>query len=188
MRSRSIFLLAFLTAFGAGLSVGLLWQRSSSAEKPPPPQQPPQDGWLSELNLTPDQREKIKAIWTDAMKTGNWQQQREKREAAQAERDEALQALMSAGQKPKYEEILAAYQKKVDELNAESKKSRDAAYEKTKTLLSETQRVQYDELRKKRFEGRGRRPEPGKTPPAGAEKKSETELKKPDVEVKRKDE
>ena len=186
IRSRSIFLLAFLSAFGAGLSVGLLWQRSSSAEKPPPaPQQ--QDGWLAELNLSPEQREKIKAIWTDAMKNNNWQQQREQREAAVAERDEALKTMLDAGQKTKYDEILATFQKKMDEFSAENKKSRDAAYEKTKAILTETQRVQYDELRKKRMEGRGRHGEAGKGPPSSAEKKSEGETKKPDVDVKKKD-
>ena len=184
IRSRSIFLLAFLSAFGAGLSVGLLWQRSTSAEKTPPSQLQQQDGWLSELNLTPDQREKIKAIWTEAMKPGNWQAQHEKREAAQTERDEALKGLLSAEQKPKYDDILAAYQKKMDELNADNKKSRDAAYEKTKAILNETQRVQYDELRKKRMEGRGRHGEGNKPPAVGGEKKSEAEPKKPDADAK----
>lgn len=165
IRSKTIFLLAFLTAFGAGLSVGLLWQRSSSAEKAPVLPQPPNPhDWMAELNLTPDQKEKIKAIWTEAMKNNNWPQQREIREAAATERDDAFKAMLNPEQKTKYDDILAAYQKKIDDLNAENKKSRDAAYEKTKAILNETQRVQYDELRKKRFEGRGRR-EPGKGPP-----------------------
>jgi Spy/CpxP family protein refolding chaperone len=188
IRSKTIFLLAFLTAFGAGLSVGLLWQRSSSAEKAPVQQPPNPHDWMAELNLTPDQKEKIKAIWTEAMKNNTWPQQREIRDAAAVERDEAFKAMLNAEQKTKYDDILATYQKKMDDLNAENKKSRDAAYEKTKAVLNETQRVQYDELRKKRFEGRGRRPEGGK-PPAGApDKKPEAETKKPDADVKKKDE
>jgi Spy/CpxP family protein refolding chaperone len=123
------------------------------------------DDWLAELNLTADQREKMKAIWTEAMKaTGG--QEREKRDAARKERDEALRALVTGEQKERLEEVLSAYQKKMEAISQESGKARDEARERTRALLSESQRVQYDELWKKRMESHGRpRPEGGKGRP-----------------------
>jgi Spy/CpxP family protein refolding chaperone len=164
MKARLIFLTCFLSAFGAGLIVGILWQQPAKAS---------QDRWLSELHLTPEQNEKIKAIWTDAMKNTGWQAQREKREVAQKQRDEALNALISGEQKQRYDEILGEYQKKLDELRAEEKKAKDEAYERTKAVLTETQRIAYDEMRKKRMEGRSRsRSESQKVQSGGAAEKS----------------
>ena len=160
MKSRLIFLLCFLTAFGAGVCVGVLWQQRVK---------PAHDGWLSDLNLTAEQREKIKAIWTDAMKAADWQTQREKREVAQKERDEALRTLVTADQKQRYEEIVSAYQKRAEEISQESRKAREDAYERTKALLTESQRQMYDELRKKRSEQHGRtRTDSTKKQPGGA--------------------
>jgi Spy/CpxP family protein refolding chaperone len=172
MKARLIFLACFLSAFGAGLIVGILWQQPAKAS---------QDHWLSDLNLTPEQHEKIKAIWTDAMKNTGWQAQREKRDAAQKQRDEAMNALVSAEQKPRYDEILAEYQKKLDELRQEEKKAKDEAYERTKAILTESQRVAYDEMRKKRMEGRARSrgdSTKGQTGGAAAEKSGSTSEKK----------
>ena len=147
MKSRLIILICFLSAFGAGLCVGVLWQQPAKAA---------QDHWLSELNLTPEQREKIKAFWTDAMKNSGWQNQREKREAAQKQREEALNALITPEQKLRYDEIQTNYQKQLETLSQESRKAKDEAYEKTKAILNDEQRAAYEELRKKRMEGRGR--------------------------------
>ena len=176
-KSRLIFFVCFMAAFGAGLCVGLLWQRpapSSHAD------------WLSELNLTAEQHEKIRAIWTEVMKTSDRQTQREKRAAAQKERDDALSALVTAEQKPRFEEIMNAYRKKADAIAQESQKAWDEAVARTKALLTEEQAAKYDELRKKRFEGRGRsRTDSSKAPAEGsAPEKSnapaESEPKKPE--------
>lgn len=162
MKARLIFLVCFMTAFGAGTCVGVLWQTPAKAT---------QDHWLSDLKLTPEQRETIKTIWTDAMKNSGWQAQRERREAAQKERDAALIATLTPEQKQRYDEIMAVYQKRLDEISQESKKARDEAYERTKAELTESQRVTYEELRKKRSEGRSRsRGDLSKTQPGGGEK------------------
>jgi len=159
-RSRLIFFVCFMAAFGAGICVGLLWQRPAPSSRA---------DWLAELNLTPEQQEKIRAIWTDAMKASDWQTQREKREAAQKERDEALSALVTGERKPRYEEIMGTYRKKADAITQESRKARDEAYERTKALLTESQRVKYDELRKKRLEAHGRsRTDSSKAPAEGS--------------------
>jgi len=158
MKSRLIFLLCFLAAFGAGACVGTLWQQPAKSAR---------DGRLSELNLTPEQQEKIKAIWTEAMKATDWQAQREKREAAQKERDEALRTLITGDQKQRFEEIMSAYQKKADEIAQEGRKAKDEAYERTKAMLTESQRVLYDELRKKRAEAHGRSRADSSKRPAG---------------------
>jgi Spy/CpxP family protein refolding chaperone len=147
IRPTVIFVLCFLTAFAAGVSGTLMYQRWQNYD---------QDGWLKDLHLSQDQREKIKVIWTEAMKDHNYSSQREKREALQKERDEALAALVTPEQKERFDEIQHTYRAKVDALSAEAKKVRDDAYEKTKAVLTEPQRVIYEELRKKRQESRNK--------------------------------
>ena len=147
IKARLIVLLCFILAFGAGTCFGLLWERRGKQ---------PQDGWLSELNLSAEQREKIRAVWTDPQRLADKQSRRGRREAAQKERDDTLKALVGGEQKLRYEEIVSACQKKLDEITQEARKSSDEAYERTKALLTENQRALFDELRKKREETRGR--------------------------------
>jgi len=142
-----IILLCFMTAFAAGICVGVLWQRRTKL---------PQDGWLSDLNLSSEQREKIRAIWTDPLRLVDKQTRRERREAAQKEREDALRALVTGEQKQRYEEVMSACQRKLEEIAQEARKSSDDAYVRTKAVLTETQRAMFDELRKKREETRGR--------------------------------
>jgi len=58
------------------------------------------------------------------MKNNNWPQQREVREAAVTERDEAFKAMLNPEQKTKYDEILTNYQKKMDENETPRTKNR----------------------------------------------------------------
>ena len=147
MKSRLIVIACFFIAFGAGLSAGVLWQKKQTT---------PDDRWLSELNLSAEQREKIKAIWAEAMNSGGWQAQREKREALQKERDEALKAILDESQKQRYSDITQKYQKEIDAISEAAKRAKDDAYERTKALLDDNQKVTYDQLRQKRAENRSR--------------------------------
>jgi Spy/CpxP family protein refolding chaperone len=155
MHARLILIVCVLSAFGAGVCSALVWKNVA---------QKPHDPFLGELNLTDEQREKIKGFWSEAMKENNWQAQRELREAAQKERETAIRALLSEEQRAGYDLILSDYQGKIDALNQQSRRGRDEAIEKTKAILTEEQRAKYDELRKKRFEGRSKRPD-GDGPP-----------------------
>ena len=146
IRLRLLLCACFLLAFGAGISVGRLWERSEA---------PRDDGWLAPLNLEPEQKKKIKEIWSEAMKTNSWQSQREKREAIQRERDDALKALILPEQTQRYEEIMRVGKEKLAAVALENKKLMDDAYERTKALLNEAQLVKYDELRQKRHHGKG---------------------------------
>jgi Spy/CpxP family protein refolding chaperone len=183
MRARFIFLVSFFSAFAAGVTVGLVWSK-------PVPQGVGGPGGpgghrgsrdpMAELQLTPEQSEKIKGFWTEAMKSGNWQFQREQREAAQKTRDDAYRAMLSEEQKARQDELNRSYQAKLDELNAISKRARDEAYEKTQSILSDAQRKVYEEMRKRRWDDRGRSrggpPEPGG--PGGPVRESSTESAK----------
>lgn len=146
--NRAIVLICFLTAFGAGVCTAMLLNAPTPASE---------DGWLSDLKMSPSQRENLKAIWEQAMKTSAWQVQREKREALMKERDQLIvKEFISSEQKSRYDEITATYQKKIEDVGVEAKKTKDEAYEKTKALLSDEQRKIYDELRKKRSETKSR--------------------------------
>lgn len=149
-----ILLVAFLLAFAAGTAVGL-W-----SAKPAPPGEP--RSWLdNELKLTPEQKEQMKAIWSDNMGLV-FQAQGQKRTAIAQERDQAIQALLTAEQKLQYEQIQQEFSRKSEELGQERKKAFDEAVERTKAILTPEQAKQYDELMKRqRDRGPGGMPPPG---------------------------
>lgn len=154
-------------AFAAGVSVGMLVMRSKGPHEP--------GSWLSrELNLTSQQQEQMRQIWSDIMRTAgeqHWQRGRE----LQEERDKAVQALLTEEQKQQYAKLMEDHAKKLEELSQERKKRFEEAVEKTKQILTAEQRAKYEELMAKRPVGPHRGPRGGgppvPPPPApGAEK------------------
>jgi len=152
----------FLVAFAAGVGVGLALRHR--------PAVPPVHSVLvRELNLTPEQGKKVLEIWSrarDALR----EQFHEQREAVAKQRDEAIRALLTKEQTPRYEQITADYQRKRDELGEQRKKLFRQAVEQTKEILTEDQRARYEEIleewRKMRPHGRrphGTRPSEGTT-------------------------
>jgi Spy/CpxP family protein refolding chaperone len=174
MNARLIFLISFFTAFAAGVTVGLVWSKPLPQGGKAPHKEGAKDGPsgreggprdpMAELRLTPDQNEKVKEFWTEAMKKSNWPMQRERREAARKERDDGLRALLTDEQKEKQDELNRAYQAKLDELDAISKRAREEAFEKTNAILSDAQKKTYEEMRKRRWDDKGR---PRFGPPEG---------------------
>ena len=154
-----LLLVCFLAALGAGVCAGVLWERAHK---------PPQD-WLADLNLPPEQREKIKNIWLEYTRTAGWQVKREQRETARKECEEAVKVLIPAEQKERYEAAMNAYYQKLDEIEKNSEKLKSETIEKIKALLPEAKRPLYDELRKKREE-RSKMKTDEKAPAAGAAK------------------
>ena len=139
-KTKLIILICFCAAFGAGVAAGVALMRSA----PPPPH----ESWLGhELNLTPEQREQMHQIWSQAMGSPG-PQLHEQRQALQKERDEAIRALLNAGQKAKYDEVMKNYAEKIAALEETRKKAFDEAVERTKKILTGPQRKKYEELLK----------------------------------------
>ena len=153
-RTKVILLVSFLLTFGAGTSVGLLTSlpedRSSDKSRP----------WRG-LNLTDKQREQMREIWSSAMGRG-----RGERRLLAKERDEAVVALLTEEQLPRYEQIVGEYKRKMKDLSRERQRRIQEAVERTKRILTPEQVEKYEELRERRRErARARRRRPGSTQP-----------------------
>jgi len=165
IRNKTILIVSFVLVFAAGAAVGVV-----AARRFRPPQPP---SWLaSELDLTPEQRERMHQIWSETMRSG-FRQEGERRAAMMQERDEAIQALLSEEQRAKYEAIQQDYTRKRDELSQERRAAFEKAVEQTKAILTPEQRVKYEELMKRERERgaggppRGGPPGMGGGPPPG---------------------
>jgi Spy/CpxP family protein refolding chaperone len=157
-----LLLICFLATFAAGSCAGVLWERAH---------RPPADPWLGELDLTAKQREDIKAIWMEARRLAGLHAQKTQREAARKKCDEALKALIPSSQMKNYDNIMREYNEELAGIERKAKEVMDEAYQRTKALLPEDQRAQYEEIRKKNLERRTHT-ETGNTPSAEAETKA----------------
>jgi len=137
VKPKIILIVAFVLAFAAGGSVGLL------AVRPPPPP-PPRGVLMSKLNLTPEQREQMKMIWTEA--DGVHRQHWERRAALAQERDQQIRKLLDEGQLARYEAILQDYSRGLEELSRERTRSFEEARERTKKMLTPEQASRYEKL------------------------------------------
>ena len=165
-RPKVVLLICFLVAFAAGGATGLVTGRRHH--------RPRRRSWLADrLGLTPEQREQMRDIWSDFMNSDTRQKHRELREALRRERDEAIQALLSDDQRGRYEQVMENYRKKSEELSEERRKLSDERRklfeERTKKILTEPQRLKYEEFLKERGGRRsvGRRGRRGRGAPDG---------------------
>lgn len=141
-RARIILIVCFVVAFAAGVAVGIVLSRRPAGER--------RGSWLGrELDLSKEQREQMLKIWSGAMdklRRDHRDQRRKNREA----RDAALQALLTAEKKKRYEKIRSDYEAKSAALSEARRKSFEDAVRRTKEILTEEQRKRYEEILKKR--------------------------------------
>jgi len=161
-------LLAFAFVFGAGAVVGIARNTTESPGKR-------HDSWLSrELDLSPEQHEQMKTIWSDVM-SGQGRDGWEQRKQLQKQRDQAVQSLLTTEQKQKYDEINKDYEQQFAAMNQSRKKAFDEAVEKTRSILTPAQAEKYDQFLKRR--GRGGAPRPfGNGSSSPATQPSETQV------------
>ena len=150
-KAKIIMIAAFLVTFAAGIAAGLTIVSFTRPHHS-------RSGIDEILRLTPEQREKMRVIWTEVRTHGR--QDGEQRQALQKERDEAIRALLSEEQKAKYEGVLQDYSRKQAELRKERENLFQEAVKKTEKILTEDQRKKYEELRKS-WRDRERRGPPG---------------------------
>ena len=141
-------IIGFLVAFGAGVVVGpKIWHQAAAAPTTRPSHQ---GGWLTtELNLTPDQQEQMKKIWSDTAHRGN-REQEDRRRQFRKDRDDAIAALINPQDREKYDQVLKAYAERNAAMDREWRNSYLAAVERTKQILTVEQRNKYEELLKNR--------------------------------------
>lgn len=161
-RTRLIVLGCFGAAFASGALAALAWSRVADRPRRP-------GSWLGhELNLTEEQREQMRTIWSEVMGALR-EQQREQRRLLLEERDAAIQALLDEGQRVRYAEIMQTYEEESAALEEARRKANEQVIERTKQILTEEQRIKYEEMMKKygemRQPPRSRRHRPGTPPP-----------------------
>lgn len=143
-KMRLLMVCLFAVALGTGLAVGMGY-----SHRPYPKDR---ESWLADqLKLSPEQSKQMKDIWSAMM--GGPSRSFDKRHEFAKERDEAIFKLIPETAKPEYQKILERYNQQVAELSKERDAAFQAAVEKTKAILNETQRARYEEIMKKGFRG-----------------------------------
>ena len=150
-KTKMILIVSFLVTAAAGIGVGMLvsWPKPRYARR---------SRLTRELNLSSEQQEQMRKIWSGVRgfprgRTG------ENRRALTQERDTAIIALLSEEQLTQYQQIVQEYERKLEELSQERRSRIQAAVEQTKQILTTEQASKYEELLKKRGgrdRGRGR--------------------------------
>jgi Spy/CpxP family protein refolding chaperone len=167
-KTKLVVLLGFLVAFGAGLAVGMRSQlpvvQADGPRRMPPPS--PGEVLKRELDLTAEQAEQVKKIWSEVL-PGPGRDFREvelRRRGLRKERDDAIAALIQPPEMNAYDRILQDYSNKMAQLDEERGKGFREAVEKTKEILTPAQREKYEQMRKRHEaerngRGFGRRPD-----------------------------
>jgi Spy/CpxP family protein refolding chaperone len=121
-----------------------------STQATPTTQPSRRDGWLtSELNLTPQQQEQMKKIWSETAHRGS-REQEDRRRQIRKDRDDAIAALIQPQDKEKFELALKTYSDQQSAMDKEWRASFERAEEKTKQILNPEQRKKYEEMLKNR--------------------------------------
>jgi Spy/CpxP family protein refolding chaperone len=147
---KAILVTGFAIAFGAGMTVGVQW-RGQTAQAAPATTRPTSRGvgyLTAELNLTPDQQEKMKDIWSEAARRGG-REQEERRRAHRKERDDAIAALVRPEDRERYDQVLRTYADRNAAMEREWRGKYQESVERTKDILTADQRKKYDEILKR---------------------------------------
>lgn len=173
-RSKLTLVTTFALALGAGLVVGIAAAKRGAAAQITPAQQSGRSKTAVDLNLTPQQEEQVKSVWS-GVSQGPIKSINENRKSLQKERDDAINRLFTSEQKAEYDRIQSEYATKSSNLSKERQQLIDAAVEQVKKVLNDTQRQKYEQMLKDRgghgrrgFGGPGREGRNATTRPAGA--------------------
>jgi Spy/CpxP family protein refolding chaperone len=160
-------------ALGAGVAAGMLASRvtpPSSSENPATAPATPVDRTplVQELNLTPEQRDRMREIWEGVR--GDVHETFADAQRLQRQRDDALVALLTDEQKAQFEKISKDFKDQFDQLTRKRDKVFQSAVERTRQLLNDEQRKRYEAILKTSVGPDGRPHEPGlpPTPPTTA--------------------
>ncbi|HOW19020.1 MAG TPA: periplasmic heavy metal sensor [Phycisphaerae bacterium] len=152
--TKIVVVVGFLVAFAAGFVVGGQSRHPAAVQTTRPAHH---GGWLvAELNLSPQQQEQMKQIWSETAWRGGGDREERRRKLAEA-RDRAIAALIRPEDKGRYDQILKDYAEQVAAMDREWRGSFQAAVERTKQILSPEQRTKYEELLQRHQRERGPR-------------------------------
>ena len=135
-----VLLFMVIAAAGAGVVAGrLFWVQAK-----PQASDVKKATLTEELQLSPDQQEKMRTIWEQAR--DNARQCAEDARKYQHEYDDAVTRLLTPEQQAKYKELSDQAKIKTNELEQKRKKAFDKAVADTNAILSESQRKTYQQI------------------------------------------
>jgi len=150
--TKAVVIVGFVVAFTAGLVVGIESRRTAGTRQPRPGRH---GGWLAaELNLTSEQQEQMREIWSKMAERGG-RDREDRRRQLYRQRDEAIAALVRPEDKQRYDAILKNQADQLAALDSEWKSSFQNAVEKTKQIMTLEQRAKYEELLQRHERERG---------------------------------
>lgn len=157
-KTRILIIVCFLVAFAAGISGGLVVGRRPGRRGPPP-------FLVQQLDLTPEQAEQVRDIWSEARDSLRASLMA-RREALEQVREGAMLSILTPDQVALYQEVMTNYWDERDRLAEERRAAVDEAIEQTKRVLTDEQKAKYETLLEERRKeggppwGRGRRLDP----------------------------
>ena len=138
-KTKAAIVMAFVLALAAGAALGMLGSRSL-------PRHGGGESWLTnELQLSPEQQKKMNDIWTDLLKTKG-HEFGDQMHALQQQREAAIAKLLSDSQKADYQRINDEFAQRGRELWKQAEQQFNAAADRTRLILTDTQRPKYDAL------------------------------------------
>jgi len=135
--------LAFVMVCAAGAGVGMIVDQRLRLVTPPP--EHPR-GPMEQLKLTPDQRDKMRVIWSEVGKLRE-ERFRDRRVLSQT-RDTQILALLTPDQKAVYDKIQDSYRASVKDAEDSLQKAVHDAEDQTRAILTPEQQAHYEEIRK----------------------------------------
>ena len=150
MKTNVILLVSSLLIFAAGTSLGMLVHRRAMAATTT-------SELADRLKLSDDQQAQMKKIWSEtgaAMRELS-RQQADRRSTLSQHRDQALQDLLTAEQRQKYELIRQEYARGMEQLSQEREKLFHDAQARIRQILTPAQMAGYDEWVKQHEPGMG---------------------------------
>ncbi|HEY8666259.1 MAG TPA: hypothetical protein VIL86_06325 [Tepidisphaeraceae bacterium] len=153
MGSSKLILVAMVVlVLGAGVVVGRLSTRLPAtvpAEKQP--------SWLADqLNLNPEQRQQMDAIWAETKQ--KMAKSFERRRGLEKERDQAVVALLTPEQAAEYDEIQEEYRERRAAMDKERGELIREAEERSRALLDDSQKKRWETMTKAMRERHNRGP------------------------------
>ena len=166
--TKLVVIIGFCVAFAAGLTVGLSRQRqpveaepASSVNEPTTRHGHRGSSFLAtELNLTPQQQEQLKEIWSRTARGGRGDHEK-RRQELRDRRDAEIEAIIRPEDKEKYQKAMSDYRAGLDAMDREMRDRFRNSVEETKKVLTPEQRAQYEEILSRQW-GRDRDRDPNR--------------------------
>lgn len=146
-KTRMMLVLAFVGAFAAG-SVATIVARPQID----PPSRRSRSSLTQQLDLTPEQQERMREIWDGARAASRekFSELRTEREKIRTQRDQEIIELLGESTHEQYRQIIDDYNEKVRELYQSRRTLFDQARQKTNELLMPEQREQWEQMMQRR--------------------------------------